>query len=330
MKRRPCLLIVSLLLAGGIGFLAGKYAGAPPAGEESKSGTALKKPPPATASNTGNPTPAANAASERFTALHLRIVGMSPEAFGQRFAELLTSHNTPDTLLERAAMIASVDPERATAAYLAFKKRSGASFRTYNPEVADLLIMGAQRDGAKLMAAIQKVTPDFGEVSNIAHGWAFASPSSAVEWYNSLPDDYVRRKDALHGLVFGLGQRDAGMARTVFHSLSPEDQAISAPHMSWSLLIAQGCEGVERLIEGLPPEIAVKCIEGACDSRYRRQPENMVPWLATHLGASGGVDRAFVANWGRWKSNDSAAAEQWRVAAVAANPRIVPLLPPDQ
>lgn len=331
MKLRADVLITSLLLAAGVGFLAGKYTTSPPPAEERKPGkvTALSAPPQQTASNPGSPKPAAASAPEKFAALHQRIAKMSPQEYARRFAELLAGTNSADALLERAAMLAAVNGERGAAAYIAFKKQTGTAPGRYSAEVEQLFTVGGQLDGANMMAVIQKEAPDAKEIASLVHGWAMADPDAAVEWYNSLPDDYPGRRDSINGLMFGLAQRDAAVAKKVYHSsLSPEDQSVSANLLAHSLLVAHGPEAVDSLIEGLPQEIAARCLEGASNRSGRRRPEGMVPWLATHLGTTGTVDRAFVEYWGAWMKNDPAAAENWRAAAVASNPRIAPLLSP--
>lgn len=336
MKLRSDVLIASILLAGGIGFLAGKYtASPPPPAEEWKSGTVRSGPRPpqqqaqAQAPDAESPKPAAGSAPDQFAVLHQRIAKMSPQEYGQRFAELLAGTNSADALLERAAMLAAVDGERGVAAYVAFKNQTGTPPGHYSAEVEQLFTVGGQRDGAKMVAGILKEAPDSKEIASLVHGWAMTDPQAAVDWYNSMPDDYPGLRDSINGLMFGLAQRDAELAKKVYHSsLSPEDQSVSAALLSHSLLVAHGPEAVDRLVEGLPPDIAAKCLEGASNRSGRRRPEGMVPWLSTHLGTSGAVDRAFVENWGAWMKNDPAAAENWRTAAVASNPRIAQILSP--
>ena len=95
---------------------------------------------------------------------------MSASAFGERMAELLTSTDSVATLMERAAMTATIDAERMAAVYTAYKKRKGAGPDENNQILRPLLIVAGQRDGLKAMQAMQAAAPDFIELSSLVHG----------------------------------------------------------------------------------------------------------------------------------------------------------------
>lgn len=270
--------------------------------------------------------PAAKAALESFSGYTVRVENLTAEQFGQRYAELMAGADSTASLLERAAMLGTMTPERAAAAYLAYKQRTGASLKQNTQEIRHLLTVAGERDGAATIAAMQKAAPGFTEMSSLVHGWALKEPAAAVEWYNNLADGDPQRKTALDGLMWGLSLRDAATVGKVFRDLSLQDQLTSGRSLGRSLFTAQGGEEVNRLIEGMPPEVVQQCLVGACERAGRRAPAETVPWLASHLGVADAVDESFLSNWHRWSTADPAAAEEWRAAAVQANPRIAPML----
>lgn len=138
--------------------MAGKYLSAPPPAEGRKSGPAISATPLREAPDAGSSKSAAsasanaNSAPEQFATLSLRIAKMTPQEYGQRFADLLAGTNSADALLERAAMLAAVDGERGVAAYVAFKKQTGTPPGRYSAEVEQLFTVGGQRAGASVLS----------------------------------------------------------------------------------------------------------------------------------------------------------------------------------
>ena len=328
MKLRPDILLAAAI-AGTVGFLAGKYLIPTPTADHLTESTVMSgKSFRGGPSGQGDvPKPVVNPTREQVALFQVRHAALTPEAFGQRYAELLAGANSAETLLERAIMLTSLDADRAIASYLAYKTLTGVAPGKMSLEIQPMLTVAGQCDGAGMMTAMQKLAPDFFEVASLVHGWALSDPSAAVAWYNGLPDDAAQqRKGGLKGLMYGLAQRDAGVAKEVFHSLSTEDQATSGSLLTQSVLSTHGTDAVDRLLTGLPPAVVRQCLDGSFERGARRPPPEMVPWLATHLGTSGTVDQIFLQSWSSWATSAPAEAERWRTAAVAANPRIAPLL----
>jgi hypothetical protein len=333
MKRQPFVIVLTVA-AGAVGFLTGRLWKAE---TTVPAGTAAIHRSTATPEHFARKTEpgkdggdSREAAVDKFALLSSRAVALTPEQFGQRYAELLSGTDSADSLLERAAMLATIDADRATACYLAYKKRLGASFQQNNQEIRHLLTVAGERDGAKVIAAMQKAAPGFQELSSLVHGWAMKNPAAAVEWYNNLPDNDAQRKTALDGLMWGLSQRDTATTRKVYLSLSPEDQLSSGRSLGRALFTSGGGAELDRLMEGLSPEATQQCLQGACERVFRRAPSECTPWLASHLGVSDLVNQTFVDAWSRWSVSDPIAAEKWRAAAAQSNPRIMeqPITPP--
>lgn len=327
MKRRLYVIVLTVA-AGALGFVVGRWS--QPEAPDPRPSTAINRPAtapdrsPAKADSVKDAAAVRENAVNKFAALGTKVSTMSPEEFGQRYAELLTGTSSEDNLLERAAMVAALTPERTVACYLAYKNRVGVGLKENTQDIRHILTVAGERDGASVIAAMQKAAPGFQELSSLLHGWAMKDPGSAVEWYNNLPDGDAQRKTALDGLMWGLSLRDAATTRKVYLSLSPEDQVSSGRSLGRAIYTSGGGAELNQLIAGLPPDAAQECLRGACGVAVRRTPSESVPWLATHLGNATTADRAFLESWIRWTVSDPDAAEKWR--AAQSNARVTRLI----
>jgi hypothetical protein len=141
-----------------------------------------------------------------------------------------------------------------------------------------------------------------------------------------VPDDFASQKNCLKGLVYGLAQKDAAIASTVFQTLSPADQASSAEEVARSLFLNHGPAAVDLVTSKVHGDVKYKCLQGILDRMEKRPSTETVPWLAAQLTSSPEAAPALVKAWKRWTTGDPAAAAAWRSSAVSANPQLEQIL----
>jgi RNA polymerase sigma-70 factor (ECF subfamily) len=263
--------------------------------------------------------PALDPAESKMVALMQRAKQMSTAAFGDRMAELLTATDSIETTTECTAMIAAINGERMAACYAAFKKRKGIPADQGANKLLPLLIAAGQRDGRNAVNALQAAGHYIPELSSLIHGWVLSEPGAAVSWFNEQNDKAPA--EALSGLIWGLGQKDSNLAKSVFDNLNPEDQARSAGPLARSLLTTHGAAAVDSLIQGLPPELAQKCLDGAMERIQRRPPAEVVPWLAGKLATFPALSDNYETALQRWTITDPDAAHRWQAQALTTPPQ---------
>jgi hypothetical protein len=257
-----------------------------------------------------------------------RVSAMNPDEFGARYSELLTGPENAESLLERSVMLADITAERAAAAYRAYKRRIGASDQENSNEIRAMLTAAGERDGMAALKSMLREAPGFCEISSLVHGCALKDPVAAVDWFNGLQPDAPEQANALTGLMWGLGQKDADMACAVFRKLSPEDQMAAAAGVSRSILAGEGLGALDRLVAGLSRPLVEKCLTSAVSRARSLPPQEFVPWLTTHLSECPTLNEPLLTAWQRWLTTDPVAANAWRTsAAVIGNPDLADLLP---
>lgn len=269
------------------------------------------KPRPA-AQTTAVPAAPASSTATLIVEMAERISRMTPVEYGARYTELLVGPESSRSLLERAAMLAEIDAGRAAAAYLAYKKRTGATFTENSSAIRPMLTAAGEREGLRALQAMEQTNPEFHELDSLIHGWAMKKPQEAVSWFNSLPEDAPRQADALSGLMWGVGQGDPATARAVFLKLSPDDQLTSVSGLAQSLYTSRGPAGLEALLPGMSPEMSAKLILSAVPRTRSRSPGEVVPWLAGYVASVPATAVPFRTAWQRWQATDPQAARAWQ------------------
>lgn len=307
-------------LRGQLDALRREVSGRPVTGSRSEAG-AQKTSPPNVESEAGTTAASASALApeeSEMVSLMRRASQMSTAAFGDRMAELLTATDSLEVTTECTAMIATINGERMAACYDAFKKRKGMDSEQNSDRLRPLLMAAGQRDGLNTVRAMRAVAPAFVEMDTLVHGWMLSEPGAVVTWFNEQDDQ--TQQQALTGLVWGLGQNDFKSAKTVFDSFSQEDQARSAVALSRSLITNHGVAAVDHLIEGLSPELAQQCLDGALNRIQRRPPSEVVPWLAAKSASFPDLSDNYAVALKRWFKTDPAAAQRWQDQSQAHPP----------
>ena len=248
-------------------------------------------------------------AEAEMVTLMQKASNLSTVDFGKRLAALMLATDSLESIREKAAMISTINGERMAACYIAYKKLASKTANQNVQELRPLLIAAGQQDGLKAVTAMQAIAPEFQEMGSLVHGLVLKDPAAAVDWFNAQNEHPPQH--ALAGLMWGIGQKDSALAKKVFDSLGPEDQASSAQGLASSLTITYGFQAVDNLMQGLSPELAQQVMAGAMNRISRRPPEESVPWLAAKAEKYPEMSAHLESAFNRWMAADPEAAQRW-------------------
>ncbi|MES2659080.1 MAG: hypothetical protein V4689_10715 [Verrucomicrobiota bacterium] len=195
----------------------------------------------------------------------------------------------------------------------------------FDPKLSSLLQQAATMDGRGCADKILQASPDgIPEIGGLLHGWAKTQPAEAAEWFNRLPEEYPMFRNALHGMMFGLGETDPAYARKTFASLNreslrPEDYLVAAESVTSSLISFHSAESAAAHIESLPEDLRSVTLERAMWSFDRRAPGEMVPFLAEYGVQSAPVRQRADSQLRQWAGAEPQAALEWATQFSADN-----------
>jgi hypothetical protein len=233
-------------------------------------------------------------------------------AFADKLAELLTGDISLEDRVEAEGMKRLLNPERFTAFYAAYAKRTNLhdSDTTLNP----MLIKLGQQFGRKAMDTMLASYPDgFERMDSLLHGWGMGDPAGAVQWFNDLPETHSRYNKILQGLVWGLAAKDGAMAGEVVATLSPSDQQKAMYGFSSSFIETHGLKAFDAWADTAPPEIAPQALREACLYATFRPPAEYVPWFASR-SATIGIRQEMHQGFGQWFTATPSEALNWLAA----------------
>ncbi len=254
------------------------------------------------------------------------ISAIPTAAFARELSKLIhDSDVTPDSLERQAALLRGMDAGKAMATFFEYKKTYMGNLAEFDPKLSGLLQVAGSLDGRGCADTILHASANgIPEIGGLLHGWAKTRPAEAAEWFNRLPAEYPMYRNALHGVFFGLAEKDPAFARTTFTSLNreslpPEDYLVAAESVTSSLISFHSAEAAASHIQSLPEDLRAITLERAMWTFDRRPPGDMVPFLAEHGVQSPRVRQRADTQLSQWAGADPQAALEWATQFSANN-----------
>jgi hypothetical protein len=211
---------------------------------------------------------------------------LAPAEFGAKLASLLIDSNSTAARVEADAMKGIMTPDRLVEFYKAYSKRVRLADDSFhmNPVLTDM----GQKYGKKAYEAMLAQYPDgFQRMDSLIHGWAMSDPTTAVAWFNDLPETNELYNKSLQGLIWGLTTKDGPQAAKVIENLSAEDRNKAMFGFASAFVTTHGLNAFDSWLATASPELSRPALAQAVQFAVSRPLEEYVPWFVTHADKIG-------------------------------------------